>query len=125
MASQDISLPGGNFNTGFAGQIPIKRWSFTSSRPQIDSSLAGSATRYFGQIFFGNTGFVTIHFDDEASGSTDTQRHDLTTAFETNGGFTLTAGNNSVTVLLSGADTAEPYSWTPSNSDEVTAFLTP
>lgn len=48
---------------------------------------------------------------------------DFVSTFETSGQITFTAGSNSVTVIGTGTDTAEPYDWTPSNSSDVTTFF--
>ena len=120
MASQTIQLPRTVFRAGAGGDV---LWEYvTSGRPRIDNSLTDGSARYFVQVGARPNGSVFIAFEDSASGQA-VAGHDLSSTFEESGGFTLTVGANSLTVLLDGADMSSEYRWTPSNSAEVTAFV--
>ena len=95
---------------------------FPPRPPVIDNALRTvSPTARLYQVMLFKSGQVVLSFSQTGS-SSDLTRADLSDQFETNGGFTITAGNHSLTVALAGADRIEAYIWTPSNSDEVTAF---
>ena len=119
--TQTITLPSSAFTRNEFGN----RWAFsTTSRttnPSIIQALRPNATEvYFYSLYIWKDGRVQLEFNYDLS--VGDSRADLTTAFEATGGFTITAGNNTLVVALNGADTSEPYLWTPSNSDDVTAF---
>ena len=119
--TQTITLPSSAFTRNEFGN----RWAFsTTSRttnPSIIQALRPNATEvYFHSLYIWKDGRVQLEFNYDLS--VGDSRADLTTTFEATGGFTLTAGNNTLVVALNGADTSEPYLWTPSNSDDVTAF---
>ena len=100
-----------------------------SSRPSINADLrSGSFSKYFdsvqfydlgvdaGRVVFTITNTNTVF---EAGGGAG---DDLSTAFENNGSIQIVAGGQSLIVAIGGVDSAEPYVWTPANSDEVIAF---
>ena len=117
---QTFTLPG----SAYIASGINKQWSLAAgSRILVGTAIAGNATRYIRNLLLTSAGLIRIDVVDQnnsnvLSGSGD----DLSNAWESNGGITITSGNNSVTALINGADTSEPYSWTPSNSSEVTAF---
>ena len=132
MASQTITLPPSAFSRvqGEFSVTLIVRFSFTTSRPQIDSSLIdGNVDRYLATVQFARMGtfndnIFTISFDDAASGG-DSSNSDLSTQFETSGSITVTKGETSATIQMSDlADTAEPYSGNPATGrdDRVAMF---
>ena len=120
---QTIELSG--FNTQSASNDrTIKQWLRNSNRTRIIDALAGSVTRYLQTVSVATDGSVHIAFSGRANANMMSEggSQDLLPAFETSGGFIITAGSNSITVRLDGADTSEPYNWTPSNSADVIAF---
>lgn len=128
----------GNVATGNEQSLPLDsdiyveelssvRWDYGGSaiRPQIASSLRPNANRYFDSIRFFRTGVnngrVELNIVSTQTG-TPGNNLDLTSAFETGGTIACTAGSLDILVALAGADTTEPYLWTPANSAEVTTF---
>lgn len=125
MAEQTITLPaqasGANIYEESSSWI---RWTFGSLdvRPDIDSSLEPSGeTRKLSEVRINADGSVFLNFSDETGASIN---QDLTSLFETQGSFQVDAGGFTLSVNMAGADLSDPYSFTPDNSDEVTAFYT-
>ena len=124
--TQTITLPlAESFFSSRVGHMSIA-WAFgatnTADNIRINNSLTGGATRYLHRLAIASNGVIQLNFHSGPSG--DEANRDLSNAFETNGGFTITAGNNSLTVAMAGADTTDAYEITASNSDEVAAFIT-
>ena len=119
--TQTITLPSSIWSRVRGdGNVLVMVWQFTEgAAPSINAALRGSAARTFLAVTFRASGQIGLHFSD---GTANISRQDLSDKFEQSGGFTITAGNQSLTVALAGADTEESYDWTPSNADEVTAF---
>ena len=90
----------------------------------IDDSLTGGTDRWIGYVEFASSGTVRLRFASNLTENINNANDDLSSAFEANGSVTITVGSESVTVSLAGADTTEPYVFTPTNSAEVTAFAT-
>ena len=90
------------------------------SRPAIDAGLRGADPRFLESIILadGEIRFRIASSQTEISAT----GQDLTSQFEDHGSLELIVGSNSLLVALGGADTTEPYVWTPANSAEVTAF---
>ena len=64
-------------------------------------------------------------FDLGVSGSTsDSNNLDLSNEFEQNGSVEVTVGNRTIRINMAASDISEPYSFLPSNSNEVTQFVT-
>ena len=121
MAEQTINLPNSAYIGGFT-----QGWIFTVGRPQVDSEFVPTGDlnpRYLAGLSFSSTGEARLGFTVSADGA-DLANADLTSAFETMGGFSVTAGSETLDVNLAGVDLAEPYNFTPDNSDEVIAFRT-
>ena len=122
MARQVIQLPASSFDVQIGGE-PID-WLEPAPRTQITSALAGGAIRYFFRVQFLSNGHVRLFFDNTPNGSGgEIAGEDLSDKFEEDGGFTIEAGEQKLTVLLDGADTNDPYLWTPDNAAEVTTFF--
>lgn len=114
--SQSISLPSNLYVYASSNS----QWGFDAgSRPVIDAALRAQADTTLWIFRVRQNGSLHI----ELTGQNNNTRRDLTDAFETNGSVMVTAGTDTVTAALAGADMAEPYDWTPSNSAEVTAFF--
>ena len=119
MASQTIPLLASQWDS-----TPTSvRYTIASLRPQIDASLTPQgADRYLRQIIFRENGGAGASFDDQPSGGAGLDQDDLSSLFETNGSITLTVGDHSITIGTEADDLIEPYTFTPSNAAEVTAF---
>ena len=72
-------------------------------------------------VFIFKTGRIILRLGPSGE-SSSLSGPDFISTFETSGQITFTAGSNSVTVIGTGSDTAEPYDWTPTNSADVTTF---
>ena len=118
MASQTF-----NFTSGFTATSSAKTWNVANTvgaRIQdVFFDTTSDIPRLLRQVSVRSNGSVVVNINL----SSQAANVDLSNAWEQNGGFTLTVGNNSLTVLNDGADTSEIYAWTPSNSAEVTAFF--
>ena len=125
MAQQTIQLPASIYSLWF-GLRPS--WTFLSNtRPVINDSLTDGSNRFFGNVsvnFGGVVGYVSVAIASNQTESSGQGGDDLSSLFETAGGFDLTVGIYSLSVNLAGADTAERYSWFPDNSAEVEQFVT-
>ena len=128
MATQTITIPTGNYATGSFSGVTWKRWAFAAgSRPQIDAAFIPSGLvlgepdnetteRYFASIVLRSDGSLTLNFTT-TNGNNPVGNWDLTDQFETGGSFTLTQGQNSVTVEMSDiGDSSEPYAGNPTTS---------
>ena len=118
---QTITLDAANYSE----TVSEVRWQYTASRPQIDSELtAPGVDRFFDRLTVRNAGTL-IQLELAASaGGTDVANEDLSAAFERLGSLKITVGSNVLTVNLAGLDPTDPYAWTPSNSDEIVAWVT-
>ena len=117
--------------TGFTGifrnrQLTIFQFSNTSDRPQIIRDLLpGSTPAWFGVCGFnGVDGSVYLRFSNPQGESSINAGEDLSTLFENSGQFVASINDLSITINMAGNDFSEPYAFTPSNSAEVTAFVT-
>ena len=122
MAQQTIQLPS-NRNFGFSsGGFLGRNWIFSNNRPSIDDSLKNNSSdnRYLSSVAVRSDGQVRINLASSTSGSQNNA--DLSNAFEQNGGIDILYNGTTYSFELSGADTSEPYEWTPSNSSEVTTL---
>ena len=115
MPSQTIQLQAAWYFPSFSRWIPP-----SGSRPAIDASLRGSDSRFLQALILAD-GEVRFRIASSQTQSSIAGQ-DLTSQFEQNGSLELTVGSNSLLVSLAGADTTEPYVWTPTNGAEVTAF---
>ena len=128
MATQTITIPTGNYATGSFSGVTWKRWAFAAgSRPQIDAAFIPSGLvlgepenetteRYFASIVLRSDGSLTLNFTT-TNGNNPVGNWDLTDQFETGGSFTLTQGQNSLTVEMSDiGDSSEPYAGNPTTS---------
>ena len=128
MAEQTVSLLQGwelNIGSGRWG------WLAAASAPLIDASLSPSgATRRlwlltFNEATHGQPGLINLGITDETNpGTTDGANDDLSDLFEQDGQIVVGFGGTDYTFSLAGADTADPYAWTPSNSDDSAALAT-
>ena len=118
MAEQVFNLPASTYNSA-------RHWDFPKNAYlPVDSDLAPAGTdRFLAFIGFGSTGLVRLFFTNSQAQAASLVGQDLTTEFETSGSIKIEADGHSLTVALAGADTQEPYEWTPSNSDEVIDFF--
>ena len=72
-----------------------------------------------------DNGFIALAFTDnniQVMHQFATLNEDLSSAFETSGSITITAGIYSVTFSIGGVDSADPYQWVPINSAEISTF---
>ena len=118
MAEQTITLDQSWF---FSGAIAVSWQPLGINRPQIDADLA-SARPWFAAILFKKDGSIELRFANPQSETAADANDDLSATFEASGSFVITAETAELSVSMAGADTAEPYVFTPSNSAEVTAF---
>ena len=90
------------------------------SRPAIDAGLRGADPRFLETLVLAD-GEIRLRI---ASSQTEISAtgQDLTSTFEQNGTLEIIVGSNSLLVSLAGADTTDPYVWTPTNGAEVAAF---
>lgn len=114
--TQEIMLPG----SIFLSSSPVILWRFNRNLPQIDSALTPGSDRYLNLVRFFSDGRVELQFDPTPSFTNS--RADLSDKFETSGSFTVTSGENTLTVQMAGSDLSEPYQFTPANSSEVITF---
>ena len=126
MASQTITLGLPNSATN-----EIVGWNPTSSNdnnfgPIETSFIDGGLSAYISllQIQPGlSSGSLTLHLRLEATGGGFAAGPEFTPTFEATGRIIIAAGSATLTLVGTGADTAEPYNWTPTNSADVTAFV--
>ena len=90
------------------------------SRPAIDAGLRGADPRFLETLVLADAEIRLRIASSQTEISTSGQ--DLTSTFEQNGSLELIVGSNSLLVALAGADTTDPYVWTPANGAEVAAF---
>ena len=98
------------------------RWRVLTGRPQIVAGLRPSNARYFFALLIGSNGVVRLDIALTASGAAGSNPEDLTSAFETNGSIQITFDGTTYRFELAGADTEEPYQWTPANSNDAIAL---
>ena len=99
----------------------FSRWIPPSgSRPTIDAGLRGADSRFLQALILAD-GEIRFRLASSQTQSSATGQ-DLTSQFEQTGSLELIIGSNSLLIVLASADTTEPYTWTPTNSAEVTAF---
>ena len=93
---------------------------------QVFNPSGVTTTRYFQYLSIQLAdGRLVIRFSDPEGESGSLGGDDLSSAFEPDGIFTLSApGVSSVDFGLLGADTEEQYQWVPSNGAAVAAFAT-
>ena len=113
-AYQSINLSANLWNSYSFGII----WQDQANSISINSALSGNSNTTFSALFLLNNGTIQLHFNRE--GAID----DLSDAFESNGGIRLTIGSGSWAFPLAGADTDEPYDWSPANSADLSAART-
>ena len=111
---QSINLSANLWNSYSFGII----WQDQANSISINSALSGNSNTTFSALFLLNNGTIQLHFNRE--GAID----DLSDAFESNGGIRLTIGSGSWAFPLAGADTDEPYDWSPANSADLSAART-
>ena len=90
------------------------------SRPAIDAGLRGADPRFLETLVLADAEIRLRIASSQTEISASGQ--DLTSTFEQNGSLELIVGSNSLLVALAGADTTDPYVWTPANGAEVAAF---
>ena len=111
MAEQTLDLP----NVTYIASNFFLRWTATIDRAIDAVFFSDGTSRNIEDLrLWGNTGQVAIRI---SSGN-----YDFTSDFEASGAMTLTASNGSELILVGITDPTEPYTWIPSNSDEVMAF---
>ena len=90
------------------------------SRPAIDAGLRGADPRFLETLVLAD-GEIRLRIASSQTEISDSGQ-DLTSTFEQNGTLEIIVGSNSLLVSLAGADTTDPYVWTPTNGAEVAAF---
>ena len=118
---QTIALPASIYDeqSDYIVWLPVP-----GNRPQIDTVLTegGNTTRYISSFRLYSSGRVRVNLNPTQTGSGGSGA-DFSSAVELNGGFDITVGGNDLSVNFDGADVADIYDFTPSNSAEVTAFV--
>ena len=98
-------------------------WSFVGvTGPAIDAGFRGDDARYLARvgIFLSGGGSVRLIIDSQTPPlASDVPGTDLSSHFEQNGTITIAAGGGSVVFNLNGADTTEPYLWSPTNGSDL------
>ena len=117
MAQQTIQLPA----SVYFGLSSTVAWNYTNNRPRINNNLTDGTTVYLDSARVNSNGRVELAFALAASGDIGGDQS-LSADFESSGGFDITVGAFSLSVNLEGADTTDPYQWTPSNSAEAIQF---
>ena len=124
MAEQTINAPASWASLPNPHAVEISAPS--GSRPAIDNSLKANEgdERRFGSLDMQGAGsLVPGRFVLNISTATGSSNNlDLSSTFEMLGSVEITVQGRSLLVALAGADTREPYVWTPANSAEVIAF---
>ena len=115
MPSQTIQLQAAWYFPSFSRWFPPP-----GSRPAIDAGLRGADPRFLQALILAE-GEIRFRLASSQTQSSATGQ-DLTSQFEDHGSLELIVGANSLLVALGGADTTEPYVWTPTNGAEVAAF---
>ena len=115
MPSQTIQLQAAWYFPSFSRWKPPP-----GSRPAIDAGLRGADPRFLESIILAD-GEIRFRIASSQTEISDSGQ-DLTSQFEDHGSLELIVGANSLLVALGGADTTEPYVWTPTNTAEIAAF---
>ena len=121
MAQQTIQIPADA--PRLATHATRRGWDWPNNRTSIDNSLKAVASRnaFLSELTFSSTGQVRLILDNGSSGTNDRAGLDLSNAFETAGGISLTIGGTTYNFDVNSADRTEPYAWDPSNSSDVTS----
>ena len=115
MAEQTINLPANLWDERSVGQATLRDWLAALNAYPIDQDLAAPGTQTsLHQLAVLSDGRIIV----ATQGGVD----ELSSTFETAGSIAVTVGSDTWTFALAGADLTEPYTWSPSNSNDVTAF---
>ena len=120
---QTFNIVADDFSNSTAGGVPSVGFVLSSSRREaINASLTGGPSRYFGAVIAVSNGQFRLWVADPQSEFPRDAGDDLSALFESSGSVEITIDGNTLLVALAGADTSEPYEWTPDNAAEVIAF---
>ena len=124
MAKQTIELPASivDISSRRDGRV---RWQFPNNGkiPIIDALKAQSSdARFFHAIQLTRGGSISLSIGRDQTVSVS-NTDDLSDKFETDGGIDITISGTTYSFELAGADTVEPYTWTPTNSTDVTTIF--
>ena len=118
---QTITLPAADYAVTSSNGTVIG-WILTP-RPQINGVLTDGNPRFLRQLNLRNSDGRIVLNIAPGQQSTNANDADLSSLWETSGGFDLIVGAFSISIRLKGVDTAEPYVWIASNASAVTAFV--
>ena len=102
-------------------------WTYATARPQISADLVPeNENRYLayanvGDVTVSTFSVISVSFDNASSGF-DEHLRDLTDTFENSGSIEFTVGEDSWLFSLAGIDVQDPYSFTPTDTDDLIAL---